>query len=73
MTNTEAFKEAMKIIEENIQHNWKANDPIKAFLTPQRVIWLWLRIRDYYVINEKLPKSYRSLHAWEKKYYENNM
>ena len=70
MTNEEAFKEAVKIIEKQKQHNWWEEKPVEAFKTPMRVIWIWLRMCDYYIINDEFPKNYRNLQKWEKKYYE---
>lgn len=69
MTNTEAFNEAMQIIEKNLQHSWWDNEPCGIFNIPMRTSWIWLRICDYFIVNKRYPKSYRSLHAWEKNYY----
>lgn len=69
MTNTEAFNKAMKIIEEKKISKWFEMKPIEAFLIPERVVWLWVRIDDYYVVKGEYPKSYRTLTKWEKEYY----
>lgn len=70
MTNTEAFNEAINLIKANTMQKWWEEKPIEAFLTPARIIWIWIRIDDYFVVNKKYPNSYRNLHAWEKNYYK---
>lgn len=69
MTNTEAFKQAIDLINNREIKYWEEK-PFEAFMLPMRTMWMWFRICDYFIVNHKYPKSFRSLHTWEKNYYQ---